>query len=214
MHEVITCTGHAFSRETLRMQIECRSWVRRDKMASTCSDDSARRSDRKRTAKFDVATVLQMLENDSDDRGSDINLSDLDIESSDSEIGEIQQPTTSQAQALPSTTLAPHQDKRMGGLARTRPPAKRTRPAPVDTDSSDDNSDHNGGGDDGWTTIDDIPSDVAPGRPDFTAASVSVHTPDSATPVEYFDQFFNDTGSDQPSLWEHLVVETNRYQKR
>ena len=48
-------------------------------MALSSSGDVARGSDRKRTEVYNISQVMQLLADSSDDSGSDLNLSDLDI---------------------------------------------------------------------------------------------------------------------------------------
>ena len=63
------------------------SWMQRNVtkqvMGQICqngfSGDVARRSDRKRTEVYNISQVIQLLADSSDDSGSDLNLSDLDI---------------------------------------------------------------------------------------------------------------------------------------
>ena len=109
-----------------------------------------------------------MLADSSDDSGSDLNWSVLDIggissaSESDVEGGDIPAPGEAEP-ALPSTSnglsLGRGGRRRMGANATTRQTGKRRKHVPISGNSSDENNDT---GD--WATIADISTDVEPDR--------------------------------------------------
>ena len=68
-----------FSVSWVQRNVKTRSWVRFVKMASSSSGDGAPHSDRKRTEIYNSSQVMQLLADSSDDSGSGLNMSDLDV---------------------------------------------------------------------------------------------------------------------------------------
>ncbi|XP_067945031.1 piggyBac transposable element-derived protein 4-like [Watersipora subatra] len=88
--------------------------------------------------------------------------------------------------------------------------------------SSDDDASVVGPRDDGgdaisndgvWTVIRNLTNDKCPNVNDFTSPIGPVFVPPEATAVDYFERFFAPTEQGGVSLWEHLVIETNKYKE-
>ena len=73
-----------FSVSWVQRNVKTRSWVRSVKMASLSSGDGAGRSDTKRTQIPTISQVMQLLADSSDNSGSGLNLSDIDVGGSSS----------------------------------------------------------------------------------------------------------------------------------
>ena len=151
---------------------------------------------------FDVRQVLSLLdESDDGESGSDVELAQFDVSNSESESSGSDRDVVTQLPTL-STSANPA-------------PPTLTAAVPITVSKGKAASKTKKGLDTTWVTVNDMVQDKPPAIVNFAGVGGAVHLmPADTLPVSYFDRFFLGEDANEPTLWDFLVLETNKYQQR
>ena len=173
----------------------------------------------KRRQLFDVTDVLSMLDEEYDS-GSDLDLVDFggsgDESSADSENEGLPLSALTQLPASPTPRVASVAAETVSASAarpvlQTVTAGKRA----VATSSAVRSKKGNTKQSMTWIPVDNLAADKPVNISNFTGVGGPTYNmPGDAPPVNYFDRFFLGDDDTQQSLWDFLVLETNKYQQR
>ena len=146
---------------------------------------------------FSVSEVLSMLDLDDTQSGSDLDINDL-YDESDSDMSDLGDENV--AMEKPHEEHVPIEEHMESNepVCQSRRKKRRRHPEPIVRE---------------WLEIPDMKNDKQPTLLDYD--KIGGPTKDmaaDATAVDYFDLFF--LADDGTTLWDILVLETNKYQKR